>query len=253
MNMADFQNDFIGALYGAAPLRADIAAAAAQHGFAVYRNTVLKACRDNLAANFPSVLQLVGADWFAGVAGAYAAAEPPRCVSLFEYGAGFPHFLRQPASEAGLPYLPGVALLDRLWIESHMAADQPALAASALAACSPRQLGELRLAVHAAARWAAFGEAPAFAIWAATREQRAYDNSLPWLGDGGLLTRPAGEVRWQALDTGARAFLDACAGGATLHQAAAQALACDPGLDIAATLAALIGAGAFRSLPSQPT
>lgn len=252
MDIAAFQDDFAAALYGARPVRADVAAAAAQPAFDVYRNTIIKACTDNLAANFPTVLQLVGEEWFHGAAGAYARAAAPRSVSLFDYGDGFPLFIAQPAAEAGLPYLEGAARLDLLWIASHMAADEAVLSAGALGGYAPAQLGGLRLAVHAAARWITFDDVPAFAIWAAQREQRSYDNTLPWQGDGGLLTRPAGAVRWQPVGAGGAALLDACARGATLQQAAEQALAVQPALDIASTLAALMHAGAFHSFDDKP-
>lgn len=47
---------------------ARIAQLARQPGFAVYRNTVMKACIDALQANFPSVARLVGEAWFRAAA-----------------------------------------------------------------------------------------------------------------------------------------------------------------------------------------
>jgi hypothetical protein len=51
-------------------------AADAAARFKVYRNTVLKGCVDALAANFPTVLRLVGEDWFRAAALIHVCAEP---------------------------------------------------------------------------------------------------------------------------------------------------------------------------------
>ena len=71
----DFQREFAAALLGEATSAAG-QALAAQPGFAVYRNTVLRGCVDALAANYPTVATLVGGEWFEAAAGRFARAEP---------------------------------------------------------------------------------------------------------------------------------------------------------------------------------
>ena len=61
------------------PVRWQAGAWAGQPGFAVYRNTVAKACIDALAANYPVVQRLVGDAWFRGMAAAYL--QPSRRVT----------------------------------------------------------------------------------------------------------------------------------------------------------------------------
>ncbi len=112
-----------------------------QPGFAVYRNTVLKGYIDALQANYPAVLRLVGEEWFRAVAALYARARLPHDARLLRYGAEFPDFLRDFAPAAQLPYLSGVARLDRCWTEAHMAADATALAPAAIARLPLAQLG----------------------------------------------------------------------------------------------------------------
>lgn len=217
----------------------------------IYRNSILANCVDNLIANFPTVLRLVGEPWFREAALAYAYATPPRQVSMIHYGDAFAPFLAGVAATDELPYLSDVARLDRLWIEVHTTADAPALVAQALAGVAPVMPGELCLLPHTAARWVWFDSHPAYAIWSAYRERRVLDDKFAWTGDGALITRVEGAVQWQALEAGAAAFLDACAAGASLAAAAQQALSIQPALDITTTLAALIRAGAFRSLPHK--
>ena len=240
------QQAFADALFGGAGLgHADVDAWLAQPAFAVYRNTVMKACIDALAANFPAVQALVGDDWFRAAAALHVADEPPRDGRLLVYGAGFPDFLARFEPAASLPYLPDVARLDALWREAHAAADAAVLTPDALAGLPPRALGELRLRPHPAARWACFDAQPVFAIWQRNRDATDADAPLDWHGDGGLLTRPLDAVHAEPFCHGGCALLDACAAGATLGEAAEGALAAKPDTDLSSVLAQLLRAGAL--------
>ena len=67
---------------------------------------------------------------------------PPASAALQDYGEAFPAWLdRFPPAEA-LPYLAGVAHLDRLWTEALFAAEAPTLSAEALAGLAPQALAE---------------------------------------------------------------------------------------------------------------
>jgi hypothetical protein len=241
-----FQREFAAALLGE-PTGDAGRALAAQPGFAVYRNTVLQGCIDALAANFPTVATLVGREWFDEAAGRFARAELPREGSLAAYGAAFAAFLERLEGTADLAYLGGVARLDRAWTESHLAADAPVLQAAALAALEPAELLDAVLVPHPAARWVVSPELPVYAIWRRHRERASLDDALAWQGDGGLLTRPAASVLWQALGAPAAAFLDACAEDRPFAAAAARACPVDAvAADrIDAWLPALVAAGAF--------
>jgi hypothetical protein len=237
-SLATFQSRFMQAL-----LDPDIDAG--QAAFAVYRNTWTGGCIEALAANFPSVVRLVGIDWFRAAATRHVRASPPDDPRLLLYGRSFPDFLAsfEPARE--LPYLPHVARLDRLWIESHVAADATPVDTAWLAALAPEALGETRLAPHPATRWRGFAGMPIHTIWSRQRAGESMDDPLPWRGEASLLTRPADAVTWQLVDDGAVAFLDACAAGNSLSEAAEAAFAAQPETDIAALLGGLLSAGAL--------
>jgi hypothetical protein len=243
-----YQDDFIAAVFQGA---ASASALAAQPGFAVYRNTLMKGCVDNLAANFPTVMRLVGEHWFHAATLEYACGAPPVSVSLFDYGETFPAFLAGFAPAAELPYLPGVAHLDRLWIASHTAADAPALSAAGLAALAPEALGATCLLPHPATRWLTSEHHPVGAIWIANRERREFDADTPWCGDSVLLTRIDHGVHWCRISEGTAAFLEACARGALLQDAASHALSVQPDLDVATTLAMLLQTSAFNTLSER--
>ena len=258
--LARFQDTFFEAalLPPDVPVPAHLRPLLDQPGFAVYRNTVLKGCVDALQANYPAVHALVGEDWFRAVASRYARAHPPQDSRMLVYGegfAGFLHdFLRDVATGDDLPYLPGVACLDRLWSEAHGALDAAVLGAAAVTALPLEELGAMVLVPHPAARWAWFEDQPIYTIWRRNRgdgdngaEGADSADELVWTGEGALLTRPASAVTWTALDAAGCAFLDACAAGRPLAHAASEALALQAGTDLAQLMAGLLNAGAFCS------
>ena len=252
--LAEFQGTFATALFAPADSGGPLAALTRQPAFAVYRNTVMKACIDALQANFASVARLVGSDWFRAAAAIYVAAQPPVDARLLRYGAGFPDFLAafEPARE--LPYLADVARLDRDWTEVHAAADAATDAASDaawFATLSPQALGATLVAPHPAARWRWFDGQPVFSIWSRNRGEGADTSDITWQGEGALLTRRDGAVAWRAASQADCAFLDACIGGARLVNAAEAALRAEPQADLAELLAGLLRADALV-LASDP-
>ncbi|RAN44283.1 hypothetical protein RB25_20755 [Herbaspirillum rubrisubalbicans] len=232
-----------------------VAALSRQPAFAVYRNTVFKGCVDALLANYPAVHRLVGSAWMQAAALDYARAHLPCQASLIAYGDGFADFLHTLEAVSELPYLPGVAALDRCWTESHLAADQPALDVAALhRALAAGQ--DVQLVPHAATRWHHDAQHPIYSIWAANRQQDEHeavngnlsDDFAPhWQGEGALLTRVDGQVQWQALSLGGCRFLAACRDGYSIASAAEQALTQEPDLEMAAMLGQLVQAAAFTS------
>ena len=240
-SLAGFQSGFVRSLFD----QDAESALTTQPAFAVYRNTVTSGCIDALQANFPSVARLVGVDWFRAAAATYVRAQPPRDGRMLMYGETFADFLAEFEPAQGLPYLSGVARLDRLWIEAHTAEDAMAVDSAWLASLLPEELGALRLRPHPASRWRLFDDLPVYSIWAPNRVGIDTTDEIVWQGDGALLTRPVDAVGWQALDRSSSAFLDACAEGCLLAEAAGAALDVHPDVDIAALLSRLLSAGAL--------
>lgn len=211
-------------------------------GLAVYRNTVAKGAADALAANFPTVERVAGEAWFRGAALRFARARPPARATLIDYGEGFAAWLEAEAAE--LPYLADLARIDRLWREALFAAEARSL--------EPQDFGDDlsgRVAVpHPSLRHAAFAwNAPA--LWrlnqaAETPEAMELDPEPVEL----MVLRAGSEAELCPLPVGGTRFLDACAAGRTLGEAAAEAIAA--GGEVAAILSGLILAGAFVELRS---
>ena len=250
-SLAAFQDAFAQALLH--PHLADeaVASLVAQPTFAVYRNTVLKGCVDALAAGYPSVCRLVGTDWFRGAAADFARLHPPQRAMLIDYGVAFVEALAASEPGADLPYLAGVARLDRAWTESHAAADATPVAPDAVARLAPADFVRTRLVPHPAARWAWFESLPVVTIWSCTRVGTAVPAELEWRGEGVLITRPRDVVEWIALDRAGCAFMSACGAGRTVADAAMSAVIADPGVDLAALMARTLTCGAFGALERE--
>lgn len=245
-SLARFQSDFSRALFHRQAQNES--AWQAQPAFAVYRNTVMKGCIDTLEANYPAIARLVGREWFRSAAAVYVGDHPPHDGALVSYGETFPQFLRdfEPAGE--LTYLPDVARLDRFWTESHTALDARPLTAARLAQLSPYALTQCRLQPHPAARWAWFAHQPIYSIWERNRSEVEVSSEIEWQGDGALLTRPTSAVTWQAATLAECAFLDACAAGQSLSEAAEHAQQAEPAADLMAAIGCLLNAGAIAAL-----
>ena len=261
-SLAQFQDAFAAALAagdGAEPHAAGadlrVAQLVAQPAFAVYRNTVMKGCVDALQANYPAVSRLVGDEWFRAAAVVFARASRRGSRRWSTTAPGSPTSCRASRPPASCPISAAVARLDRFWTEAHVARDEAPVAAAALARLPLASLAGTVLRPHASARWAWFDGQPIASIWARNRDggegerDRGDANAeIPWQGEGMLVVRPEADVRWIPLGQADCAFLDACAAGGTLADAAAAALAVDPQADLSALIARMLDAGAFGQL-----
>ena len=263
-SLGAFQDAFAAALHAPSTVKStssppwmdDIAM---QPGFAIYRNTVLKACIDALQANYPTVCDLVGEEWLRAAASVFVAAHPPTDGRLMDYGQGFAAFLEHFPPAAQLPYLSGIATLDRCWTECHLAADAPTLSptwlSEQLATPSTNDIATWIVQPHPAARWVQCDAHPAFAIWQRQRAGQSLEGELAWVGDAGLLTRPEATVQWMPLSPTGYALMQACAQGLPLLQAfeqAVQTTTADAN-NISQLIAQLLQAGAFQAPIHSPS
>jgi hypothetical protein len=250
-DLGRFQTAFAAALDGdaAALSQFGLSGPTLAAGLAVYRNTIARGTIDALAMSYPTVRRLVGEDWFEAAARAFIALRPPRERALIDYGGDFPDFLEGFAPAADLPYLAGVARIDRLWLEAHAAADAPAWTPAQAAALAPADLFALRLRLHPSARIAWFEALAIPSLWRLSRPPapEAEAAALRAEPEGLLLVRPAGAVEALILDRAAFTLLEACRAGASLGEAAEAALDADPAIALPAVLLRLTKAGAFAA------
>lgn len=212
---------------------------------AVHRNNVVVSLVEALAAVFPVVRRLVGADFFDAMAAAFVRARPPRSPVLADYGDDFADWLESFEPAASLPYLPDVARLERARVRAHHAADARPLDVTELSArlANPAALPQARLVLHPSCRVIVSAFAPA-TIWAA-HQAEADDAPAPIAADGPeaalVLRDPADTVLVVPVAPAAGVFCRALGAGATLGDAAAAA----GGFDLAGALTRLIRHGAI--------
>lgn len=251
--MTAFHSAFAEALEGrpdalAPALAADQRTSAAM---AVYRNTTVKARIDALQANYPTIAELTGDEWFRAVAAVFVAEQPGDDPVMAGFGEGFPDWLVrfEPARE--YPYLPPVARLDRAWTEAHLARDAEPLRAGDVAPLGLALAGKT-LALHPSTRVFWF-DWTAPSLWLAHRcpDGKA---GLEWCqsGEGLLIVRPGMEVTTMRLSAAAHAFLKAIRLGRPVGAAAAAAQGVSPGVNVSTILADLLAAGTFAAFNPEP-
>ncbi len=132
-----------------------------------------------MAADYPALQALLGAEEFAALASAYAESRPPSHYSIRWAGAGLAEFLRD------RPDLADLARFERTLSEAFDAADATPLTAEALAGLPAERWPELRLFFHSSLRCLALHHnAPE--LWHAATEGRALaalttGNTCDWL------------------------------------------------------------------------
>jgi hypothetical protein len=246
--LRDLQAAFAAHLLGAD--RADLAAyvlgdaipAAAR--LRVYRHHVFESLGSALAATFPTVQALVGADFFRRLARAFVGQSPPDQPVLAEYGAGFPAFIAGHDAARDLPYLADVARLDwALNVAFHAPVDGR-LAAADLAAVPADRLPSLRLALAPGTALIS-SPYPLDRIWAAAQPD-APAGTVDLDGDGAhlLVLRRPDDAAFAALSAGEAAFVAGLATGLSLEEAASRAYS---GFDLSTAFARLLGLGVLAA------
>lgn len=93
-------------------------------GLAVYRDNVIVALVNALAARYPVVRRMAGDESFRAAAHRFVMAELPRSLALLHYGETFPRFLRSLGRDASFDIL-RISPSSR-WPERRPIAPQPA-------------------------------------------------------------------------------------------------------------------------------
>ncbi len=218
--------------------------------FDVYRNNVIVGLVEALMATYPTVLALVGEEFFRAAGAIHVRAEPPMSPVLLEYGGGFSAFMEGFEPARVVPYLGDVARLDWARVRAYHAADAPPLDPATLARIAPERLGDVRLLPHPAMHLVRSTH-PVVSIWE-RHQGEPDDGPLPDHGEDVLVTRSDLDVELRRLPPGGAAFVAALAEGRTLAAAAAsgeEAARKDAeAFDLAHHLQGILEAGAFAAV-----
>jgi hypothetical protein len=210
--------------------------------FGVYRNNVAVSLTRALEDGFPVLRALLGAEFFAAMAGVFLRRHPPDSALLMHYGQDMPAFLAAFPPVAHLPYLPDVARLELALRRAYHATDAAPVPAQRLMALAPDRLAAARLRLAPAVAVIRSAH-PLHAIWLAAQapaERRRFSGA-----EDVAVLRPGFDPVVRLLPPGGAAFLLALQGGDAI---AAAVSAGGADLDLAATLALLVEGQAITEL-----
>jgi hypothetical protein len=207
--------------------------------FAVYRNNVFVGLTRVLAQHFPVTERLVGSEFFAVMARAYAQDHKPTSPMIIGYGGDFPDFIANFQPAKTLAYLPDVARVETAWMYAYHAADMPPLEFPVLAAIPPEMLPDVRLVPHPSAKLIR-SQHPIGSIWGAHQQETQPETVL--------VLRPEMAVGVHVLPPQDAVFAAMLFNAATLGEAAEAAFAANPEFDFGAALVGLARLGAFSAL-----
>lgn len=223
---------------------------------ALYRGNLGAGWERALGEAYPVLRQLVGEEFFAGLARAYGKAWPSQDPDLAGFGARFAEFLAGFEPAAPYPYLPDVARLEWAVHRAYLGPDVAFLGLDALATMSPEALDAARFVLHPSV---SLLRSP-WAIGALWQAHQPGGPALPAHADAPctvLVVRRGWRV--EAIDVGVAegAALDRLAAGASLGVALDAALAAvaagEEAPDIGAMLQGWFRLGVMAAIAANDT
>ena len=209
---------------------------------AIYRANMVAAADKALSAAYPVIRQVVGDEFFHGLAREYQRGTPSTSGDLNEFGAEFAEFLAGFEHARTLPYLPDLARVEWAAHRAYGAADAPDWDASTLGAVDPERQADIRFQWSPGLAIVASGF-PVVRIWTIHQPGYAGEFSVAWdLPGTALVARDGFAVTVTECPAGDAAFLVASLAGAPLGEAAAAALRHHPDFDLGALLGRAIPA-----------
>jgi uncharacterized protein (UPF0276 family) len=115
---------------------------------ALYRGNLTSGWERALSEAYPVLRELVGDEFFEGLARAYGKALPSQDPDLAGFGARFADFLAGFGPAAPYPYLPDMACLEWAVHRAYLAPDLPPLGPEALGNFAPETLDAARFTLH---------------------------------------------------------------------------------------------------------
>lgn len=220
----------------------------AQGAIAVYRNTVIRGAVEALRANYPVVEQIVGEEMFEHVAVDFVSSCPPQDPVLALYGAEFADWLVHQKWIADLPYLPDVAKVERMHLNSLFAPDDDPMVGEQVKKAPELRNSALRL--HPAAQFA-WLPTPAMSIWLAHQRPAAGEIAPEWKSEGAIFARPEPfKIHSARIGRTAHRLLSGVRLGESLSASMAAASRLYPEENPTAVFASLVNLGVFLA-PQQ--
>ena len=201
----------------------------------IYRNNTFTGLSKALAAAYPVIERLVGADFFRHAAYEYIRQHPSQSGDLAHYGGAFPDFLAAFNATRKLVYLPDVARLEQAFNHAYNAADHAPLALSELAQLAPERYASLRFQLHPSASLLQ-SDYPVARIWEVNQTDYVGGQRVD-LSSGAcqiLIIRPQLAVKLRELGPGEYTLLAGLSAGCSFAEVCEHALQAQENFDVAA-------------------
>ena len=220
--------------------------------FSVYRNNVIASLINALADTYPVTQELVGADFFRGMARIFVSTEPPSSRVLAFYGASFPAFIENFQPAESVPYLADVARLEMARVRAYHAAECAGLSADVIvhALTAVEQLPHLLVGFQPSMLLVRSQYAVA-SLWAAHQGIVDMTTIDPYVPENALIIRPDLDVDVMRLTDGASEFIQQLLRGASLGSAVEQASLSDAQFDLTGTVSLLMRTQAIVSITAR--
>ena len=208
----------------------------AEGRLAIYRANMVAAADKALSAAYPVIRQVVGEDFFHGLAREHQRATPSASGDLGEFGAMFDAFLARFEHVQDMPWLPDLARLEWAAHRAYGAADAPDWDAASLGTVEPDRQDAIRFAwtpglAVVRSRW------PIVRVWTIHQPDADAEFAVDWtLPETALVARDGFAVTVGACGLADAAFIEASLAGAPLGDAAAATLDQHPDFDLGALL-----------------
>jgi hypothetical protein len=191
---------------------------------AVYRANMVAAADKALSSAYPVIRQVLGGEFFHGLAREFQCGSPSTSGDLTRFGAAFDTFLDTFEHTRSLPYLPDLARLEWAVHTAYGAADAPDWDAAELGAVEPGRQAAIRL--HWTPGLAVVESGfPIVRIWSLHQPCQDGDFSVDWTAaENALVARQGFAITVSACSAGEAAFLAASLAGDTLGDAVTAAL-----------------------------
>ncbi|HEX7954720.1 MAG TPA: DNA-binding domain-containing protein [Burkholderiales bacterium] len=224
----------------------DLFVGPAQHvgkRLAIYRGNTLANAARAIAAAYPVVGKIVGAEFLCALARQYRLRYPSQSGDLNDYGESFAVFLADFPPAAHLPYLADVARLEWQVHRAHYAADPAPFDPARLAALGSEEQLQLRPRLHPACG-VLHSPYPLARIWQVHQDDFSGDFEVDFSTGAthALVLRPRFRVEVVRTGEAETAFLSAALDGLTLEAALAAALSCDAAFDLGRSLSEWVAA-----------
>jgi uncharacterized protein (UPF0276 family) len=203
----------------------------AEQRMALYRGNLTATWEKTLAAAYPVLQQLVGEEFFGGLARAYGKSYPSDSGDLNQFGLHFADFLSHFEHVTQYPYFPDMAALEWAVHRAHYAPSATAISAADIGRLTPEQLDDARFSLHPACRLLVSEWAVA-EIWQSHQPDGTKELPDQLLQRTAFaVTRPAWKVEVVPLSDSACVALSTLKNGATLGEALDAALSIDEEFD----------------------